>query len=439
MNRRMTFVAAAAGASAISALLILCPSPVFAQAAPFSGAAPVTLTPSSSQIAGGANVIVDVNVDLTGITGTCGGTRPAAVLGGFAIPVAFDNKRLEFMSSDGCSSPEFTSSPTTTNRSLANSSGTVSVANSQTGQYAPTGKVCVARLTFRGVGDGTAAMIPDLSGVSLSSSFQYCNGGFGSAGPASIPATVVGTSVNVSSPGPPVASDEAVIPVVASTPGDRGSYFRTTVQMYNSSDEVIDGRIVYHSAGSSGSASDPSLPYSIRPGQAVTVADLLPAMGQKGLGSADIVAANGVLPVSVIRIFDDNAPDGTAGMTERVFLTSEALTAGDRAVLLAPHDPVGQRFNIGVRALREGATIRVSVKSKENVLLKSMTKTYPATWFLQQSSAEFLGMTLSANDEIIIDIVAGKALIYGAATDNMTNDPSMQIANRIPLSKASSN
>ena len=128
-----------------------------------------------------------------------------------------------------------------------------------------------------------------------------------------------------------------------------------------------------------------------------------------------------------------------AGMTERVFLPGDALTAGDRAVLIAPHDPVGQRFNVGVRSLTEGVTLRVSVKSKDNVLLKSMTRSYQSTWFVQQSAAEFLGMTLSASDEIIIDVVAGKALIYGAVTDNTTNDPAMQMANRILLSKASSN
>jgi virginiamycin B lyase len=50
-----------------------------------------------------------------------------------------------------------------------------------------------------------------------------------------------------------------VLPVVGSTPGLAGSYFRTSLQLHNPAREPALGRIVFHPTGVSGSASDPSL------------------------------------------------------------------------------------------------------------------------------------------------------------------------------------
>ncbi|HEX7828828.1 MAG TPA: hypothetical protein VF787_04200, partial [Thermoanaerobaculia bacterium] len=57
-----------------------------------------------------------------------------------------------------------------------------------------------------------------------------------------------------------------VLAVVGSTPGNFGSYFRTSVQLYNSHDVPLSGKLVFHTAGVAGNASDPSLNYTLSPG-----------------------------------------------------------------------------------------------------------------------------------------------------------------------------
>src|SRR6266496_6609535 len=105
------------------------------------------------------------------------------------------------------------------------------------------------------------------------------------------------------------------LPVVASTPGANGTFFKTSVQLHNPGPAAIAGQIVFHASGTSGSSSDPALPYSLAPGQTQSIADLLPAMGRSGLGSADIEVTSGSPPVATARVFNDAGAEGTTGFT----------------------------------------------------------------------------------------------------------------------------
>ncbi|HEX3109534.1 MAG TPA: hypothetical protein VHU41_10605, partial [Thermoanaerobaculia bacterium] len=67
-------------------------------------------------------------------------------------------------------------------------------------------------------------------------------------------------SVLVSVPVPPPLPFR-VIAVVGSLPGNFGSYFRTSVQLYNPQTTAISGKIIFHTVGVSGSLTDPSLAY----------------------------------------------------------------------------------------------------------------------------------------------------------------------------------
>src|SRR6266542_4123244 len=58
------------------------------------------------------------------------------------------------------------------------------------------------------------------------------------------------------------AIDSRILPVVGSTVGVGGSFFRTSVQLYNSTGAPITGQIVFHPSGLSGSGLDPALAYS---------------------------------------------------------------------------------------------------------------------------------------------------------------------------------
>ena len=230
--------------------------------------------------------------------------------------------------------------------------------------------------------------------------------------------------ITIFSPG----SDLNVVPVVGSTPGSGGSFFKTAVQIHNPTLATIAGNFVYHPQGQSGSTGDPASGYMLLPGQTIYFADLLPELGQSGLGTVDLIATLGPAPTSVARIFNDAGPAGTTGMTEELMRPSEALETGEEGVLVAPPEPSRARFNIGVRSLDAGATIRFTVRDASGAVRTTGAKFLPATYFAQQTAEVFLGIAPLANDTVTFEVDVGSAIVYGATTDNTTQDPSLQFA-----------
>ncbi len=222
--------------------------------------------------------------------------------------------------------------------------------------------------------------------------------------------------------------ESAVVPAVASTAGALGSFFKTGVQLHNPTNAPISGELTYHPAGASAESEDPSLFYEIGPRATVYFPDVLPAMQQSGLGSLDVIPRTGGFPVSTIRIFNDAGDAGTTGMTEELFRPDEALEQGRTGVLIAPPEPARARFNVGVRSLLYGATIRFTVRDANGTVRTTGTKVYPPAYFEQQSAEAFLGTALLANDTVAFEVTAGSAILYGATTDNTTQDPSLQFA-----------
>jgi streptogramin lyase len=224
-----------------------------------------------------------------------------------------------------------------------------------------------------------------------------------------------------------------VLPVVGSTPGANGTFFKTSVQLHNPGSTPIAGQIVFHASGTSGSNSDPALSYSLAPGQTQSIADLLPAMFRSGLGSADIEVTSGSSPVATVRVFNDAGAAGTTGFTEEAIRPEEALSAGARGVLLLPPDLTAFRFNLGVRTLELGASIALTLRDAAGGVVATVPRVFPATYHLQQTATDFLtGVTPPPGGSITVEIVSGSAIVYGATVDNITGDPSLQIARAAP-------
>lgn len=224
---------------------------------------------------------------------------------------------------------------------------------------------------------------------------------------------------------------KSILAVVGSVQGGFGSNFKTSVQLYNPKDVTISGKIVFHPAGAAGSASDPSMTYTIAPRKTQSYADLLPAMGiPSGLGSADIIGdINSPLPLSLVRVFNDAGAAGTTGLAEDQLAEEQALQPGSTGVLIAPSDVAKFRLNIGVRTLSSGAAVTITVRDKDGVEVKTVTKSFDATFFSQQSSAQLLdGYVLTGGETISFTVTSGSLFIYGSTTDNTTNDPSVQFA-----------
>ena len=226
-----------------------------------------------------------------------------------------------------------------------------------------------------------------------------------------------------------------IVPVVGSTRGNAGAFFKTSVQLYNPTAATISGRIVYHPQGASGAAGDPSLAYAIPAGKTLSYDDLLPAMGiDAGVGTADLIAdiagnASSAIPVTSIRIYNDAGAAGTTGLVEEPMRAEEALRAGDVGVLIAPANIQKFRLNVGLRTLDEGADVTITVRDAEGVTVATVTRPYAPVYFLQAGSAQFLdGYPLHGGETISVGVTRGQAIVYGAVTDNITNDPSLQFA-----------
>lgn len=223
------------------------------------------------------------------------------------------------------------------------------------------------------------------------------------------------------------------IPVVGSTPGNFGSFFKTSVQLYNAKSSAISGKIVFHTQNVSGSTADPSLAFSIQPGKSLSYPDLLPAMGiASGLGSADLVAdAGSPFPVTLVRVFNDAGTAGTTGLAEEPMNAADALQTGETGVLIAPADQKF-RLNIGFRTLDQATSMTFTVRDKDGTLVKTTTKGFGPTFFQQVGSVTMLdGYVLTGGETITVQITAGSAFIYGSTTDNTTQDPSVQFARKV--------
>ena len=225
--------------------------------------------------------------------------------------------------------------------------------------------------------------------------------------------------------------DRRILPVVGSTPGVNGTLFRTSVQLHNPGSASMAGRIVFHVSGVAGSGNDPALSYSLAPGQTQSIADLLPAMGRSGLGSADIEITSGGVPTATARVFNDAGAAGTTGFTEPALRAEEALQPGQTGVLLIPPDLSVARFNIGVRTLEDGGSVTFALRNAGGAVVQSTTRDFPGSYHEQRDVSQFL-VGPPPGGSISITVTSGAAIVYGATVDNRTGDPSLQIVSVSP-------
>jgi hypothetical protein len=225
-----------------------------------------------------------------------------------------------------------------------------------------------------------------------------------------------------------------VIPVVGSTPGAFGSYFRTAIQLYNPNASAFSYRLVFHPGNVPGSAGDPSFSGTVPPGTTVYYPDFLPAIGvPTGLGSLDVFVPTGETRTlaGTFRVYNDGGAAGTSGFNESFIDGNTFFTAGDTLLMICSPDPSKFRFNVGVRTLGNGASMTATLRSSSGAVVKTVTKSYLANFFQQTTLDAFLGgATLVGNESLTLQMTAGEAIVYGATADNITQDPSVSFAQR---------
>lgn len=407
---------------------LLTPELLEAQAGPFSGDAGLILSSGRNSISAGEVVDVKIEIDLTGVTGRGGnGATTPAVLGGYVVAVSFDNSRLRFESAAG-GAGEFSPEPTYRMPALANQAGAVAIAGVQTSSESPAGRVHVATLSFTAIADGMATVTAVAE--SLSSAFQ-----FPAAGPSAIRASGTSLTIGIAASGGVInaPAPRAIIPVAGSLPGSRGSYFRTSLRLFNGSSSISSGSVIFYPRGKFSDADAASLPYSLAPGQSIGYDDVVAAMGRTGLGTLDIVADHGRLPIAYARLFNDHGNGGTSGMSVDGIRPIDAQSKGERTVLFVPADLDASRFNIGLRTLADGATLALTVADANGSVIGETTRSFPANFFDQQGAESLFGSKLTGSESLMIEVREGSAIIYGAATDNTTQDPTLQFARLLPV------
>ncbi len=216
----------------------------------------------------------------------------------------------------------------------------------------------------------------------------------------------------------PDAPPTAIVPVVASTAGAYGMHFTTTMQLGNPYPFAISGRFVVHPAGVAASAGDPSTPYALAPFSTSMVDSLIAS----GSGSVDVLASVGA-PVIVTEIVDT-----TSGNRVQVpaIDPDDAISTGMTGALLTPAS--GQRFNIGIRTLHEGANLLIVVHDGGGETIAKFERAFPPGFFQQFSFAELTGEGMVSNKAMTFEVLAGSAIVYGAAVDNTSGAMSLQIA-----------
>jgi hypothetical protein len=216
----------------------------------------------------------------------------------------------------------------------------------------------------------------------------------------------------------PLGLNDAVIPVVGTVHGINGSLFRTTVHLSNPTAQTIRGEITFIDENV------PSYEYTLVPGETRFIEDLLPpSFG--GLTSANVRRTSGPLPVVIAHIFNDEEGPAASGMIEHAIPVREALNVGDRAVLITPIYPQDTRFNLGIRSLGEGLRVQVTRRDAFGTLMETFERELGPSVLIHEP------LLSGSGESLTFEVLSGGGVIYGAATDNGTNDPNMQIASKV--------
>lgn len=252
-------------------------------------------------------------------------------------------------------------------------------------------------------------------------------------------ADVTGTTGNLqvgnsSIPNIRASSEAAVvhgyIPVVGSLAGNFGSFFRTGIQLTSRSAYPTDLTLVYHPAGAVAKTSDPFINIQLPPAATANYDDILAAMGQSGIGTLDLVLNSGLPPDVTARVYNDAGAAGTSGFTVEMVTPFDAMRPLDITSVAVPASLTNFRLNIGIRTFDKDVTLSVGSYAPTGAFNGSNTITVPANTFRQFSSGEVLGnVAMNAGGSLRFQSTSssGTCFIYGAVTDNRTNDGSYRL------------
>jgi len=112
----------------------------------------------------------------------------------------------------------------------------------------------------------------------------------------------------------------------------------------------------------------------VAPGQTISTTDILAVMGLSGVGTMDLVlpVAGSQIPnpIAVVRLYNDGGAAGTSGFTEDLIdpFGERVLLAGATGFLIGPADTSRFRYNIGLRTLSSGASLKATIHASDGTV-----------------------------------------------------------------------
>jgi hypothetical protein len=221
--------------------------------------------------------------------------------------------------------------------------------------------------------------------------------------------------------------------VAGSLRGNANSAFKTSAQLTNLGGSPIAGKLVFHPAGTPTKSTDPTIAYSLTQGATVSYDDVVQSMGASGLGTIDLITTSGYPADVSLRIYnDEGAVNGTSGLTEELRIPLQAHHSGSFGSLTIPANLTAFRLNVGIRTLADETHVSIFVLDASGGQLAHVAdRTFPANTFTQDTGAGFAEQaSLPAGGTIRFVVTSGSAFVYGATTDNRTNDPNLRFATK---------
>jgi hypothetical protein len=222
-----------------------------------------------------------------------------------------------------------------------------------------------------------------------------------------------------------------VLVAAGSAQGAFGSSFRTDVFLTNPRRNASEGRLVFHPEGQVGVPTDPSWPYHIEFAESLILPNfVMENLRQVGKGSIDVYTTIGFEPPQVAARIYETSSSGTKGFAMDAVPEDEALDAGpgDVGVLFTPVNPSAFRMNMGYRTLNAATVIVFQLVRGNGVVAAARDVSVAANTYQQVDVAQFFNTPLLPGDTILLFTRQGAAYVYGSIIDNLSNDPSFQLA-----------
>lgn len=215
-----------------------------------------------------------------------------------------------------------------------------------------------------------------------------------------------------------VAASRWIVPTVGRLAGANNTRWRSDIRIWNGESRAQTVRLELRRGTTSVEKQ-----LVLQAGETIAYDDVITALYPELGDLMGVLAINGDgLLAATSRIYNESS-NGTYGMAAPPRMESEFLTAGDQRDLLQIANDADYRCNVGLTALDEGASMRVSAYDLEGRLLAAKTYEVAARANLQMAIFPDLGINApQAAARLQVHVLRGRAYAYASVIDNKTGD-----------------